>query len=132
MLKRYLFCTLITFYKFSQSNWLKLFEILANHQVACDDEGDDARDDASENSDKGLSYNSLFQQALDQFLVPNETVFKTLLTEFKDHKIFVMSSSGGGSSKSRKKGKKKATGEDVLSIPLDNESLRQILDDLKL
>jgi hypothetical protein len=110
-------------------NKLKLFVILAEHQITCDDEGEDDNDDASENTSRGLSYNSLYQKALDDFLVPNETVFKTLLTEFKDHQVFVMTSAA---SKKKKKGKKKATGENILSIPLDNESLAVILDGLNM
>ena len=60
-----------------------------------------------------MTFNQLYQLACENFLVNNEVMFKTLLTEFIDHKLII-----------------KKDGEEVLDIPLDPEHLKNLIKEL--
>ena len=65
----------------------------------------------------GVSAQTLFQKGKDEFLFGNDLVFRTLLSEFIDHKAILS--------------KKSIDGTENLCIPIENEILQQILKDLE-
>lgn len=65
-----------------------------------------------------MPYSTLYQEACNYLYVTNELTFRTLLTEFKDHKIMVM--------------KKGGDGVDMLEIPLDVDALISLVEDMAL
>jgi origin recognition complex subunit 2 len=92
----------------------QIFGILAKHQiVASSDE-----DYTPGSSGAGMSYAMLYQESCNYLFVTNELTFRTLLTEFKDHKIMVA--------------KKGSDGADMLEIPLDVDALISLVEDMSL
>lgn len=69
----------------------------------------------------GLTLSTLFAKGKEEFLFSNEIAFRTMLTEFLDHKIFV---------KTRTKGSSDATAAEMLSIPLTRADLEKLVEDL--
>ncbi|KAJ3092452.1 Origin recognition complex subunit 2 [Quaeritorhiza haematococci] len=63
--------------------------------------------------DLGLRYNELYAKCYEKFIVSNKLQFKTLLGEFKDHRIIHFTGS---------------TEEDLVYIPLECASLQLVLD----
>ncbi|KAJ3300625.1 Origin recognition complex subunit 2 [Borealophlyctis nickersoniae] len=107
------------------TNARNIFRILAEHQIA----SAEAEPSGGTKSKKrgggaggngmaelGLPYNMYYAKADENFLVSNELTFKTQLTEFRDHKII--------------QSKRASDGSEVLYIPLDAETLGQILESL--
>jgi hypothetical protein len=86
---------------------------LAKHQLQTSSQ----EEEEGESTQQGMSHALLFQKACEHLFVTNQVTFKTLLGEFKDHKVFVT--------------RKTSEGE-ALQIPLDAEHLKFILDELKL
>lgn len=58
-------------------NARKLFKMICKNQLKCTDE------------DKGVSFERLFRMANESFIVENQLMFRTLLTEFRDHKLIL-------------------------------------------
>nr|KAJ3422558.1 Origin recognition complex subunit 2 [Polyrhizophydium stewartii] len=67
---------------------------------------------AASASAHGMAYTLFLQKATESFLVNNELLFRTQLTEFRDHKIIHT--------------KRAADGTDIFYIPLAVETLRQL------
>ena len=88
----------------------KLFALLANTQlVSLEESGAESkRMDAQAHA---VSYDALFSAARSDFIAMNDTSFKALLAEFRDHKL-VVSRVGGG---------------EALWIPLREEELRRLV-----
>lgn len=76
----------------------------------------DAQLDASA-GEQGISFTRLFQRCRERFLVSNEMLLKAFLTEFKDHELLQTKRGGDGS--------------DLLHIPLSEEVLQQVLQDVE-
>jgi origin recognition complex subunit 2 len=81
-------------------NAVAIFRILLEYQLKNED-----------SIDAGLSYPVYFNTCRTQFLVNNDTTFRTQLTEFKDHKMIIV---------------KKLKDGDILCIPLTKEKLLQV------
>ena len=62
----------------------------------------------------GLAYKSFYNMCRNQFLVTTDLTFRTLLTEFRDHKIII--------------GKQGADGSEYLQIPLAPRILTSLLE----
>jgi origin recognition complex subunit 2 len=116
----------------------KLFRLLAEKQLermdlainttTSDETGNSAgtharTDDSSLNPNNArahaIPYDALFAFARDQFIATNETAFRALLGEFRDHGLVLGGSAGGGEAG--------ATGGEVLWIPVRKERLNRIL-----
>lgn len=94
----------------------KLFALLGNKQLEAMENGDDrAFNDLQQ---FGMAYNLLFSLARDNFLATNESAFRSLQVEFKDHGLFLSTPSSGG-------------GGEVLWIPLRKERLVNVLASLQ-
>ena len=89
----------------------KLFALLGNKQL---EGGDGAEGDLQQ---VGLAYDVLFSAARDNFIATNDTAFRSLLTEFRDHNLIVSSQGIGG---------------EVLWIPMRKERLAIVLEGLQL
>lgn len=61
----------------------------------------------------GITFQTLFTSCREQFIVSNEMLLKTFLTEFRDHDLLVT--------------KRGEDGSDLLTIPLDREALQAVL-----
>lgn len=93
------------------ANAKALFKLLADSQLA------EAETQAKTEEERQISAQFLFQRGKEDFLFSNEVVFRTLPGEFLDHKVIVS--------------KRNAEGMEVLSIPMDADSLRQFRDELE-
>jgi len=114
------------------SNGRKIFRVLAEHQIVTEAESlstgdiDTIVDGLSLNKNNnpthpsyeslGLSHSAYYNLCLEQFLVSNETTFRTQLTEFKDHKIIF---------------RKVTANSDVYYIPLSATVLSEILENIE-
>ena len=61
----------------------------------------------------GITFQNLFSSCREQFLVSNEMLLKTFLTEFRDHDLLVT--------------KRREDGSELLTIPLGREALEAVL-----
>ncbi|KAL7753925.1 Origin recognition complex subunit 2 [Sorochytrium milnesiophthora] len=109
------------------------FKILAEHQLAHLKATTKKRTAAASQqssislSASGLSYAAYYAKCREAFVVGHESNFKTILTEFKDHKVVVTAT--GTQTKGRKGGGDGGKGSD-LYIPLDRASLEAVLESL--
>jgi len=94
----------------------KLFALLGNNQLEAMEDGDDGA--SNDLQQFGMAYNLLFSLARDNFLATNESAFRSLQVEFKDHGLFLSTSSSGG-------------GGEILWIPLRKERLVNVLASLQ-
>lgn len=81
-----------------------IFKLLAEYQI----------EESKSNNYLGLSFSDLYQMCREKFLVNSELTLRTQLTEFLDHKLVEI--------------KKGIDGGECLSIPLDNSTLQEYLD----
>jgi origin recognition complex subunit 2 len=102
----------------------KLFALLGNKQLEAmgnGDDGDRAAAAASASNDLQqfwMAYNLLFSLARDNFLATNESAFRSLQVEFKDHGLFLSTPSSG-------------VGGEIVWIPLRKERLINVLASLQ-
>jgi origin recognition complex subunit 2 len=107
----------------------KLFALLGNKQLEAMGNGDNdgataaaaATATAASNNDFqqfGMAYNLLYSLARDNFLATNESAFRSLQVEFKDHGLFLSTPSGGA-------------GGEIVWIPLRKERLVNVLASLQ-
>ena len=101
----------------------KLFALLGNKQLEAmgngDDDGATAAAAASNDFQQfGMAYNLLFSLARDNFLATNESAFRSLQVEFKDHGLFLSTPSSG-------------VGGEIVWIPLRKERLVNVLASLQ-
>ncbi|KAF8801501.1 origin recognition complex subunit 2 [Phlegmacium glaucopus] len=94
----------------------KLFALLGNKQLEAMENGDDGSSNGLQQF--GMAYNLLFSLARDNFLATNESAFRSLQVEFKDHGLFLSTPSSGG-------------GGEILWIPLRKERLISVLTSLQ-
>ena len=107
----------------------KLFILLGNKQLEAMGNGDNNNNNnndgaaaASAGSNDfqqfGMAYNLLYSLARDNFLATNESAFRSLQVEFKDHGLFVTTPSSGA-------------GGEIVWIPLRKERLVNVLASLQ-
>ena len=102
----------------------KLFALLGNKQLEAmgnvEDDGATAAAAAGSNDLQqfGMAYNLLFSLARDNFLATNESAFRSLQVEFKDHGLFLSTPSSG-------------VGGEIVWIPLRKERLVNVLASLQ-
>ena len=101
----------------------KLFALLGNKQLEAmgnvDDDGAAAAAASTNDFQQfGMAYNLLFSLARDNFLATNESAFRSLQLEFKDHGLFLSTPSGGA-------------GGEIVWIPLRKERLVNVLASLQ-
>ena len=110
----------------------KLFALLGNKQLEAMGNGDGGGGDdngaaaaaaaaATASNDFqqfGMAYNLLFSLARDNFLATNESAFRSLQVEFKDHGLFLSTPSSG-------------VGGEIVWIPLRKERLVNVLASLQ-
>ena len=94
----------------------KLFALLGNKQLEAMENGDDGA--SSDLQQFGMAYNLLFSLARDNFLATNESAFRSLQVEFKDHGLFLSTPSSG-------------VGGEIVWIPLRKERLVNVLASLQ-
>ncbi|PSC69977.1 Origin recognition complex subunit 2 [Micractinium conductrix] len=82
----------------------EVFKLVAHAQL--DPEGE-----------KGIPFGRLFQVCRERFLVSNEMLLKSFLTEFKDHELLVTKRAADGAA-------------DLLHVPLAEDVLQQVLVDV--
>lgn len=85
-------------------NAREVFKVIAGQQL----------DDSEGNN---LSFQRLFTMCRERFLVSNEMLLKSFLTEYRDHELLQT--------------KRGSEGVDVLYIPLSHELLQKVLDDME-
>ncbi|EFN52388.1 hypothetical protein CHLNCDRAFT_26858, partial [Chlorella variabilis] len=66
--------------------------------------------------EQGVTFQRLFQQCRERFLVSNEMLLKAFLTEFRDHELLQT--------------KRASDGSELLHVPLGEEVLQQVLQDM--
>ncbi|RXW20177.1 hypothetical protein EST38_g5684 [Candolleomyces aberdarensis] len=94
----------------------KLFILLGKRQLAAiEDAGASASQDLQQ---YGMAYDALFNAARDDFIAANDTALRSLLGEFRDHRLVVSAPSSTG-------------GAEVLWIPLRKERLVSVIDNLE-
>ncbi|KAG1725777.1 origin recognition complex subunit 2 [Suillus paluster] len=97
----------------------KLFSLLAAKQLENADSSDDSEANSARNPNDqqhlGLTYDALFTLARDAFIATNDTAFRALLGEFRDHGLVVSAAQPGTS------------GSEVLWIPLRRERLSKLV-----
>lgn len=107
----------------------RLFVLLAQRQLASmaesaagDKSGGGGGEHASaqDMQNVAVEYGTLFTMARDQFVATNETAFRALMGEFKDHGLMLTASQGGAG----------ASG-DVVWIPLRKTVLSTLITDLE-
>lgn len=99
----------------------KLFALLGNKQLEAIEGAGGGGGEGNNNNNaqqSGLAYDVLFSAARDNFIATNDTALRTLLGEFRDHNLIVVSSQAG------------AGGGDVLWIPMRKERLANVLQTL--
>ena len=99
----------------------KLFALLGNKQLEAMGNGEDGTAAAAASNDFqqfGMAYNLLFSLARDNFLATNESAFRSLQVEFKDHGLFLSTPSSGA-------------GGEIVWIPLRKERLVNVLASLQ-
>ena len=99
----------------------KLFALLGNKQLEAMGDGDDSGAAAAASNDFqqfGMAYNLLYSLARDNFLATNESAFRSLQVEFKDHGLFLSTPSSG-------------VGGEIVWIPLRKERLINVLASLQ-
>ena len=100
----------------------KLFALLGNKQLEAmgngDDDGAMAAAASNDFQQFGMAYNLLFSLARDNFLATNESAFRSLQVEFKDHGLFLSTPSSG-------------VGGEIVWIPLRKERLVNVLASLQ-
>lgn len=84
-------------------NARSVFRVLAEHQLANPDE-------------EGMPINNLYTTCRSRFLVSSQVTLNSHLTEFKDHELV--------------KTRRDADGQDCLYIPISNEALQKVLQDI--
>ena len=95
----------------------KLFALLGNKQLeAIENGGDGAGSNGLQQF--GMAYNLLYSLARDNFLATNESAFRSLQVEFKDHGLFLSTPSSG-------------VGGEIVWIPLRKERLVNVLASLQ-
>ncbi|CAD5115950.1 DgyrCDS4880 [Dimorphilus gyrociliatus] len=85
-------------------NAIKIFFLLAEHQL----------EHGNEEDYNGLSFTDLYSQCRREFLVNSDLTLRTQLIEFKDHKLIKL--------------KKGVDGAEMLTISLDDESLKEVME----
>ena len=95
----------------------KLFLLLGNKQLESIEEAGDDR--ASDLQQFAMAYDTLFNNARDNFIATNDTALRSLLGEFRDHGLIVSAQAGSGSG-------------EVLWIPLRRERLTSVLQTLQI
>lgn len=85
-------------------NAIKIFFLLAEHQL----------EHGNDEDYNGLSFSELYSQCRREFLVNSDLTLRTQMIEFKDHKLI--------------KFKKGLDGAEMLTISLDDESLKEVMD----
>ena len=96
----------------------KLFALLGNKQLEAMESGDDNGAASNDLQQFGMAYNLLFSLARDNFLATNESAFRSLQVEFKDHGLFLSTPSSGA-------------GGEIVWIPLRKERLVNVLASLQ-
>ena len=100
----------------------KLFALLGNKQLEAMESGNDVGAAAAAASNDfqqfGMAYNLLFSLARDNFVATNESAFRSLQVEFKDHGLFLSTPSSGA-------------GGEIVWIPLRKERLINVLASLQ-
>ena len=96
----------------------KLFTLLGNKQLEAMENGEAAAAASNDLQQFGMAYNLLFSLARDNFLATNESAFRSLQVEFKDHGLFVSTPSSG-------------VGGEIVWIPLRKERLINVLASLQ-
>ena len=71
----------------------KLFKLMATKQLAAMDEDSEGTQDDFERY--GISYDTLFTNARDNFIATNDTAMRALLGEFRDHNLILGTGTGG-------------------------------------
>ncbi|KAL6767926.1 ORC2 [Auxenochlorella protothecoides x Auxenochlorella symbiontica] len=84
-------------------NAREVFRLLSKQQLGPDGE-------------QGIAFDRLFQLCREQFLVSNETLLSSFLTEFRDHDLL--------------KARRTTEGFDLLHLPFAPDHLQQLLEDL--
>ena len=96
----------------------KLFTLLGNKQLEAMEYGDDVNGASNDLQQFGMAYNLLFSLARENFLATNESAFRSLQVEFKDHGLFLSTPSSG-------------VGGEIVWIPLRKERLVNVLASLQ-
>ena len=103
----------------------KLFALLGNKQLEAMENGDNndgtttaATTGSNDFQQFGMAYNLLYSLARDNFLATNESAFRSLQVEFKDHGLFLSTPSSGA-------------GGEIVWIPLRKERLVNVLASLQ-
>ena len=96
----------------------KLFALLGNKQLEAMENVDDGVSNNNDLQNYGMAYNLLYSLARDNFLATNESAFRSLQVEFKDHGLFLSTPSTG-------------VGGEIVWIPLRKERLVNVLASLQ-
>jgi len=89
----------------------KMFKLMATKQLAVTEEdGEGQTQDDFERY--GISYDTLFTSARDNFIATNDTAMRALLGEFRDHNLIVGAGTGGA---------------EILWIPMRRERLNKVV-----
>ncbi|THH20555.1 hypothetical protein EW146_g839 [Bondarzewia mesenterica] len=95
----------------------KLFAMVGNHQLDAMEEAGDAS--ATQSEELAIAYDRVFNMARDNFIATNDTALRSLLGEFRDHGLVVIT------------GASTLGGSELLWIPLRKERLARLLEWLK-
>jgi origin recognition complex subunit 2 len=103
-----------------------IFKTLCEHQIAATNKSDAAsngnaisgKSHSVKPQDVGVAYGVLYKKCREAWLVSNDLTFKTQLTEFRDHQII--------------QSRRMADGTEILYIPLSNDQLINILENLEI
>ncbi|PFH46551.1 hypothetical protein AMATHDRAFT_7674 [Amanita thiersii Skay4041] len=93
----------------------KLFSLMGNKQLESIQESGTASAGTVDLQQYAIGYDVLFNAARDNFIATNDTAFRSLLGEFRDHELIVAAQAGAGGS-----------GE-ILWIPMRKERLDNVL-----
>jgi origin recognition complex subunit 2 len=89
----------------------KMFKLMATKQLAVmEEDGEGQTQDDFERY--GISYDTLFTSARDNFIATNDTAMRALLGEFRDHNLIVGAGTGGA---------------EILWIPMRRERLNKVV-----
>lgn len=98
------------------ANARSLYKLLAFHQleVMTEELGED--NNVTGSAQHGIEFKRLYQQCVEQFIVSNELNFRTMLTEFLEHKMAATT--------------KDATGVEIIYIPFTQGQLENTVEEL--